>query len=470
MNSDEIFDALEHISALSGKLDKIAAVTGFIHDKTFERVMVAMYHPLTTYGVRKFERPEKRGTAQFDTDTFNMIGDLANRLLTGNAALLAIKVEMERLTDKSAALLRRIILKDARAGFDAETVNKAKKGLLPEFPYMRCSLPKKVKMASFFDDGAISQVKADGTYVDVSLKGTGEVQFRTRQGNEYPQGAFAEIEEDILVFVQSGTALHGEMLVIEDGKVMPREDGNGVLSHVRSGGDFAENQKPMFVVWDQIPLEASVPKGKYYTPYVERLLGLADQLLEDVTLPADPLKDPIAFDIRLAAKPRTPRLAVIESRWVKDMAEAMVHYRENLARGLEGSVVKKAKAIWKDGTSTEQIKLKLVVPVELRIKGFIEGNGKYAGMLGAFQMESECGQLKVNVNGRGDVQRKEVWENQSKYLEAVATVSGNSIMSPGESSEHHSLFLPVFVEVRDDKSVADSLEAIKAQFEAAISA
>lgn len=461
MNSDDVLALLDKIAATPGKNDKIAAVTAAITDPLFERVMVAMYHPLTTYGVRKLPaNVEKYADGVFDESTFELIANLANRTLSGNAAQDSIAKHLGILSDASGQLLKRIILKDARAGFDAETVNKGKKGLLPEFPYMRCSLPKAVKLDKFFEHGAISQVKADGQYLNIDVRLDGEVQFRTRQGNEYPAGAFSKIEADILANVRLGSQLQGEMLVLEDGKVMSRKDGNGVLTHVRNGGDFAENQEPLFMVWDQIPLAVSVPKGKYKVPYLERLLSLCDQLLEGGTYPG--------FDERLAAPAKTTHLAVIESRWVKDMPEALAHYRENLLKKLEGSVVKRATAIWADGTSREQIKLKLKVPVELRIKGFVEGSGKYAGTLGAFKMESECGQLKVNVNGRGDDHRDEVWANQEKYLEGVATVEGNDILTPGGSSPFYSLFLPVLVEIRNDKSTADDLKRIQDQFESAI--
>jgi hypothetical protein len=47
-------------------------------------------------------------------------------------------------------------------------------------------------------------------------------------------------------------------------------------------------------------------------------------------------------------------------------------------------------------------------------------------------------------------------------------VKANDIMAPTGKKTKWSLFLPVHVEIRDDKTVADSLQQVKDQFESAI--
>ena len=49
----------------------------------------------------------------------------------------------------------------------------------------------------------------------------------------------------------------------------------------------------------------------------------------------------------------------------------------------------------------------------------------------------------------------------------VYAVRANGLMRPSDSNPLHSLFLPRFSEERLDKPVADSLQQIKDQFEAA---
>lgn len=448
MNSDQLFAAIEEVAATPGKNDKIALVTKHANaDADFKRMLVAAYHPQTNYGVRKFNGPQNGGTGEFtEVHTWQLLEDLRTRKLSGTAALAAIELEMNRLSWDSGMLLRRILLKDLRAGFEISTCNKAVPKLLPVYPYMRCSLPKDAKLDTFFDGGAIVQEKADGMYVNLDLDDQGGVRLSTRQGSDIPLDAFEDFAQSVGHALNFGTQTHGEMVVVRDGVICAREDGNGVLNHVIAGGRFADNEKPLFLAWDQIPLEEVKPKGKYEVPYKARLASLINQLKVTPSI----------------------HISLIETVIVKNMDEAWAFYRKKLAEKKEGAVVKKMHAIWRDGTSKEQIKLKLECPVELRVVGYNPGTGKFEGMLGSLKCVSACGNLEVDVSGRGDDMRKNF--RLEDWLDSIVVVKANAIMPPSDSNPKHSLFLPIFVEKRTDKNEADCLERIKAQFQAAAEA
>ncbi|UUZ75566.1 hypothetical protein LP414_28010 [Polaromonas sp. P1(28)-13] len=451
MNSNDIFEALVEIAATPGKNDKVALVARHKDDPDFKRALVAALDPLLSYGVKKFLAPVAHGTGVFEDHTWGIITNLAARTLTGNLALTTINEEMARLSPGSAELMKRIILKKLDAGFGDSTVNKAIKGLIKEYPYMRCNLPKNMKLdeADFeWSKGAISQEKADGMFMNLDLEEGGYVRLTSRQGTEFPMGAFKQFILDVQATLKEGTQTHGEMIVLIDGVVAPREIGNGILNHVEAGGDFDEGQVPQFLAWDQIPLSAVVPKGKYTIGYKARLATLVKQLQAGFN---DSVK-------------------LIPTKIVYSLKEAWAHYREMLKAGKEGTVFKKWNAIWKDGTSTEQGKLKLTAPFEMRVKGFKEGTGKFAGMLGSLECVSECGQLEASFSGRGDAMRAAVWADRPNWLNAIITGQGNMIMEPSEEGKKHSIFLPIFVERRNDKTKADTLDQIREQFEAAIAA
>ncbi|WP_418625471.1 hypothetical protein [Sutterella wadsworthensis] len=66
--------------------------------------------------------------------------------------------------------------------------------------------------------------------------------------------------------------------------------------------------------------------------------------------------------------------------------------------------------------------------------------------------------LCTSVSGFNDKMRKEIWENRSNYLDKIVTVRFNDIMQ--KEGEVASLFLPRFVEFRNDKILADSFRRI----------
>jgi len=452
MNSSQAFDVIDYVAKTSGKNDKIAHLSAHKDDDMLKKVLEYAYNPFKTYGIAK--RPDTIGEHcdnEFDEGTFELLDDLISRKVTGNNAIEYLRGELTALNKESAELLWRIVSKDMRAGFSESTCNKVWKGLIPDFPYMRCTLPKDAKLNEFdWTLGVFSQEKADGMFANVDLEEGGIVRITSRQGSPFPIEAFEELAIEIADRLTPNTQSHGELLVMRDGVVCAREIGNGILNSILSGGSFAANERPIFLIWDQIPLSAVVTKGKYEVPYIRRLASLNRQLKTT----------------------QGEVVALIETRIYHSLSDAYGHYRDLLKQGKEGTIIKNPHAIWRDGTSKEQVKLKLEFEVELEVIGFEAGNGKNADTFGSMICKSSCGELQVSVSGFTDGKRKEIHEARDEWSGGgkIITVRANSIMRPSESNSLHSLFLPRFVEERKDKSVADDLARIITQQEAAMEA
>lgn len=459
MNSDQVFDLIESVSATSGKNDKIAMLKAASGSDLLRAVLESTYNPLISYGIRMV--PERATDLaehgdQVDVETWRIINSMARRKLTGGLMLATVEKEMTRLSKKSAELFKRIILKDMRAGFSEETVNKVWPGLVPDFPYMRCSLPKDAKPEQWADweQGHVSQQKADGMFANVDHEENGSVFIYSRQGTMFPMEKFAGVVLAAQIALKAGTQNHGEMLVLRDGVVLAREIGNGILNSVLKGGDFAENERPIFMVWDQIPLSAVKPKGKYAVPYVDRLKGLIEQLR------MSPATSGMAGPIRL-----------IPTKIVKSLKDAYAHAAEIMLAGGEGTILKNRSAHWKDGTSKEQVKLKLEFTVDLKVQEIVLGrlNTKNAGRAGSLKCATSDGLLEVDVAIKGEKMRDEVDANPDDWIGRIMPVTANLVLKPSESNTLHSLFLPRFAEstYRTDKTVADSLQRVFDQEEAA---
>lgn len=453
MNSDEIFDTIESIAQTKSKNDKVAMVKACIGASEFKRVLVAAIDPLVSYGVAKIpfssKTPDEEGEV-FGSVTWQIIEDLASRKLSGSAARNVILLELKMLTFKSGELFRRIIIKDLKADFGDSTVNKAAPGTIQEFPYMRCSLPKDADLSKWdWDNGIISQEKADGMFANVNHESGGNVFILSRQGTAFPMDQFAALANSITNAIPSDTQSHGEILVTRDAEILPREIGNGIMNSVLKGGAFAENEQPIFMLWDTIPLSHIKPKGSYLTPYKERLKGMALNLLGK----------------------GGGLVRLIPTRKVYSLAEAYEHYAELLELGKEGTVIKNSTAIWRDHTSKDQIKLKLEFVVDLIVTGIVPGkaNGKNAGRAGSLACETCDGKLKVNVTVKNEKMRQRVDSNSEEWIGSIIAVKANGIMRPSDSNPSHSLFLPTMVEAeyRTDKSEADSLQRVFDQEEAA---
>ena len=297
--------------------------------------------------------------------------------------------------------------------------------------------------------GIYAQLKCDGMFARVAHTDDSEVLITSRQGNTFPINAMVQVSNAARALFPKGTESHGELTVWINGVLQPRTIGNGVLNSLREDGVLPEGAVVHFDCWDQIPLVEAVPKGKYATTYSERFANVIDQL-----------KDQTGSAV----------IQLVEYRIVQSYAEAMAYYKEVLARKLEGLILKHPDTIWRDGDSADQVKFKLEVDVDLKIVGFNPGEpGKRTeATFGSVQCQSLDGLLDVAVSGFKRDMEEYLHNNRESVLNKVMCVRANDVAHPSASNEKHSLFHPRFIELRDDKYEADTLQQVLDQFEAAI--
>ena len=74
------------------------------------------------------------------------------------------------------------------------------------------------------------------------------------------------------------------------------------------------------------------------------------------------------------------------------------------------------------------------------------------------QLESACGKLKVGVgSGFNDNDRETI---KPDVVGKIITIKYNAIVDD-KTKDTKSLFLPIFLEIREDKDTADVLEGLK---------
>ncbi len=153
-------------------------------------------------------------------------------------------------------------------------------------------------------------------------------------------------------------------------------------------------------------------------------------------------------------------IKMVKTYKVESLEEAYSIYSEYTSNGSEGCVIKTKDFKWSSGTSKDCLKLKIEFEVDLEVIGITEGTNKYKGMMGSLTVASRDRLLVSDVGtGFSDDQRKAWWEMYSpetiQDYSIYVTVKANDIISKRDN-KIASLFLPVFVEERLDKTEADS--------------
>ncbi len=426
----EIITALQNTQ---GSNAKKAILEANKENEYLRDYLKAVYDPSLNYFITEKTYPEVVGYSDGHNFTVNHMGEfiyqLSDRNKTGNAAKDWLKSVLRYFNNDQQYLIKLMLLKDIKAGISVSIINKIWPNLIYSQKYMRCSLPKDVKLSLWpWEKGVYSQVKMDGMYAAVSNK-----QVITRNGSVFPLDVLPEGFKEEMLMIPEGIELNGELIVKHNGEILSRKEGNGLLNSLLQGTSLPDNYSLYYVAWDWQDDK---------TVYNMRL-SILDDLLGD-----------------------SEYFSVVECRKVYSYEEAVQHFQEMLAQGQEGTVLKHPDGIWKDGTSKHQVKFKIEVDIDLLCTGMIEGTGKYKGMLGALQLESSCGKVKVDCGtGFTDAQRKNLWEN-AYPVGKIIEIKANDLLDR-VGSDTLSLFLPVFKSVRLDKDVADDLERIECSFNSA---
>ena len=247
---------LEEVANEPSKNAKIAILTQHKDNKVLQEVVRLAYDPTVNFFIKKIPTYKQIGTTDISlTEAISQLGLLSSRQVTGTAGINHLQNILNNLPEEKAKVIAKVVDRDLRAGFGESTANKVWKNLIPEFPYMRCALPKAAKLDEFsWTSGVYSQLKADGMFANVNHTADGEVQILSRAGSLFPQQHFAHLIADVRKTFPVGTQSHGELLVKRDGVVLPRQIGNGILNKVQKGGDIGSNDEIVYLVWDQIAL------------------------------------------------------------------------------------------------------------------------------------------------------------------------------------------------------------------------
>lgn len=447
-----LYQIIKSLQSAQGNLAKQAILEQHKDNPLFKAYMKATYDVGINYYIKKLPKfgPPSRRQACFDTlDIAHAIYTFAERKVTGKDAILAMQKWLEDQNSvEDQELIKLMIGRSIGASVGDTMVLKTWPDLYFLPPYQRCSLLDKKARERF---GKLKkfyvQTKADGSFAYVVKRLDGTVDVITRQGSKYPQWFAQKLAHGL----KPGKVLVGELLVNEKmsglgSQSLERKTANGLLnSALKDGEKFDESRYSVHMeAWDLLTQE-EFEAGKSSRTYEDRLESLEYEV------------DKIPGHV-----------SVIYSKEVTSLDEAFAIYQEHLQRGLEGCIIKDPASLWKDGTAKDMVKLKIKFAVEMRVISIFEGQGKAAGMVGGVMIASEDKGIVCDCgSGFSDAQRKHYWANPDDLIHKVVTVEANDITQAKTEGKKPSLSLPIFVEVRTDKTQADTTERIYAQLEAA---
>lgn len=442
-----LYAIVKSLQAAQGSIAKQAILDKHRDNELFRGYMQATYDVGLNYYMTKVPKVAPGNMATVDLDFVDwIVGTIASRFVTGAQAATVLRMNLAAMDAEGQELVGYIIKRSIGASVGDTMVLKTWPTLYFIPPYQRCSLmdakakEKFGKLKKFY-----VQTKMDGSFAYIVKRMNGTVDVITRQGSKYPQ-AFAE---KMAYGLKPGNVMVGELEVYkgyhDERQLLDRKTGNGILNSMRMDGEMPTDCQVQCTAWDMLT-EAEFVVGKSARKYSDRLDALKYEL------------DKLSL-----------RQIVLVHTWEVDSLEAAyVIYTDHTSRGLEGCVAKDPDSLWKNGTAKDIVKMKLKFEAEYRCVGVYEGEGKAEGMLGGIMIATDDGLLGCNCGtGFNDDLRRQYWANRSEIVGRVVMLSANDIIQSRDTRKLPALSLPVFEEVRFDKTVANTLPEVLAILKAA---
>ena len=423
-----------------------ASVLGSTNSQVFLGLTKACYNPYVTFGVRKV--PDTVGIIDAENpwgDFNELLLQLSQRRLTGNAALDAINDMSERFDSiEWNTFCAPVIRRDLRAGISDKTINKITKGTDYEIPIFGCQLATNSEGRPEMKGMKRLEPKLDGvralfTVIPSDFGIT--VVCYSRNGKVFDN--FGHIEDQIRNnFVNIVRACKGvdQGRSLIDGFVLDGEViGNTFQELMRQARrkDNVQAEDSVFTIFDIIPLQ-DFRRG-HYNAQLRKRIALLDAIRPVVdynNMPSVELLPHIMVDLDTAAG--------------KDQLER--YAKDNVNAGFEGIMIKELEAPYVCKRSTDWMKWKPTLTVDLEVVGVEEGTGRNLGRLGALVCHGVDDGKEITVNvgsGFSDTDRDDYWNNRNLVIGRTAEVLCDVITQNQDGT--YSLRFPRFVRFRDDK-------------------
>lgn len=405
-------------------------------------ILDVCFNPFITTKLHKLDLSQNLDVPEFPGfDAFkNLVEDLkkapaANDSLRSRAnALINSTINEENLAEDMdlRVILMKILTKRMNIGIGAKLINKAiGRELIPDPSLMLASDDQK-EVANW--DKIYCEEKYDGVRVIAVGDRDKGFQFYTRSFNELDKSKLSGIEGELIQILHNAN-ITGEIFFDGELTDLNRKSVSGKVTQILKGTAPNDIDKDfLFNVFDLEKAEV-LKTGKGTVPFIRRRQELA--LLMGF------LKD--ESKVKLARQ------------WVVDsMEETQKIYGLIVSMGGEGVILKPSGHVYECKRSRNWVKLKQIQDCDLEITGWFPGEGKREGFIGGFICKDASKTLEVRIgSGFTDKDLQELSQDPDSLIGKIAAIQYNEPIT--DKFGGRSLFLPRFIEIRSDKTVADDM-------------
>jgi len=400
------------------------------NDELFAGLNLA-FNAMVTFGLKQIKEKTNEDGNGITWSTFNSVAQcLRHRDITGNDARDAVDALMAQATKAQwNGWYRRILIKDMRAGFSENTINKVVEKKWPDYavPVFSCQLAHdSANHESKVTGQKLIEVKLDGVRVITIVYPNGRVDQFSRNGKELVN--FPHVKDQISKVVKQDPPPYP---VVLDGEIMSGTF-QDLMKQIHRKSSAKANDA-VLNLFDFVPL-ADFEKGEWDKPQTTRSMMLKAWFEKN--------------ELQL------PNVTVVAQETVDlDTDAGQKRYKEinalAIAGGYEGIMLKDPDAGYKRKRSVAWLKLKPFIEVSLTVTAVEEGTGRNVGKLGAVVCEGVDDGREISVNvgsGFTDSNRDDYWASREAVVGKIVEVRADAITQNQDGT--YSLRFPRFLHFR----------------------
>jgi DNA ligase-1 len=305
-------------------------------------------------------------------------------------------------------ILRLIMGGSLKSGVSTTSINKVYKNLIPTYPLM---LAENAEVTRF---PVWASTKFDGVRLIVRVE-NGKVTPRTRAGK------FLDLQSLIISMKSLPNGVYDGELIMGNGRQASRTKITGAVNRILNG-QMTDISGYTYQIFDYLTI------AEWDMQYCDRPLLTRYSELNDISFSDEYIK-------------RIEHKELLIPSDIDDM------FKDHIARGFEGLILRYMDDpyVWK--RSTMLIKQKATYTAVLRCADVIEGKGKFETLVGALVCEGMVEHnnkdvfVRVKVGtGLNDFDRE---AGAHSYIDHEIEVDYNDVVK-AENNDYYSLFLPVY--------------------------
>lgn len=413
-----IIEIINELQKTSGSNAKMKILKDNATNTVFSELIYLTYNTNINFYVNKFELTSiGNNSIEYEWNSIeDLINNLTNRIITGNAARSAIEYLASTLDKENQEVFKNIFKRDLRINIGIASINKVfGKDFIPEF---------KVQLANRYDENKKYKTdfwwatpKLDGIRAFWSSSTVDKIYSRNGKehvGLEHIINELNKIYEDNMFNNSNISFIDGELFT-------PKIGFNNIQGNVMSNVNYdIENKK-------QICLNSFAVGCDTFKDTAEMEAAI-DYLYE------------------YTAKNNIEHIKFIKAEKINNNPNDIKELaRKFVDMGYEGIVLRNPYTYYDFKRSDNLVKFKFFNEDDFIVNDFIEGTGKYTGMLGALIVSNTIDGKYISTEvgtGLTDEDREYIWNNKDTLINKKVEIKYQDVSE--NSTGTYSLRFPIY--------------------------